>query len=133
MRRAAPYGALGGAVFVLAIGVACGSVTEAGPGGECFVATDCAVGLVCVEQANKTRVCSSDLSRIAGKAPPEGGPDDGGDAAPSEGGPEDPDGGTAADADEPDVVTPPKDSGADTAPADTGVKDTGPDVTPPPE
>lgn len=43
-----------------------------GPGGECFLATDCAPGLVCVEQANKTRICSDDLNRVAGRTPPDG-------------------------------------------------------------
>jgi hypothetical protein len=45
-------------------------------GGECFLATDCAPGLVCVEQANKGRTCSDDLTRVAGQAPPEGGAGD---------------------------------------------------------
>src|SRR5689334_1338756 len=44
-----------------------------GSGGECFLAADCAPGLVCVEQPNKTRLCSDDLERVAGRPPPEGG------------------------------------------------------------
>lgn len=40
--------------------------SRVGAGGECFLATDCAPGLICIEQADKTRLCSDDLSRVAG-------------------------------------------------------------------
>ncbi|MDF2693014.1 MAG: hypothetical protein K0S65_1397 [Labilithrix sp.] len=89
---------------------ACGSKSSAmGAGDECFLATDCAPGLICIEQANKTRICSDDLSRVAGRPPPEGGAE--GDAANEEGGTD----GSVADR---------------TAPPDTGVPDTN---TPPPD
>lgn len=90
-----------------------------GPGGECFLATDCAPGLICIEQPNKTRVCSDDLRRVAGRTPPEGGADE-------DGGPE---GGATSDA--PDQPPDPEDSGVqdtgiqDTGTQDTGVEDTG--------
>ena len=51
--------------------------TPVGPGGECFVATDCAAGLVCLEQPNKTRICSDDLTGVAGRARPDGSAPDG--------------------------------------------------------
>jgi hypothetical protein len=91
---------------------ACSSKSNpVGPGGECFLAADCAPGLVCVEQPNKTRQCSDDLSRVAGRPPEEGGAAD--DGAAGEGGSDAPS----------DRVTPP----ADTGPRDTGtVVDTGP-------
>jgi hypothetical protein len=85
-----------------------------GPGGECFLATDCAPGLVCVEQPNKTRVCSDDLRRVAGRTPPEGGADE--------------DGGPEADAtsDASDQPPPTEDAGVrDSGVPDTGVRDTG--------
>lgn len=81
------------AVFVaLALVAACGPPKDrVGPGGECFLATDCAPGLVCVEQENRSRVCSDDITRVAGRTAPDGarqeeadGSDDG---ATPEGGP----------------------------------------------
>ncbi len=81
-----------------------------GPGEECFVATDCAPGLVCIEQPNKTRVCSDDLRRVAGRTPPEGGADE-------DGGPED------------DAAPEPPEGPADTGVRDTGVVDTGAEDT----
>jgi len=54
-------------------------------GGECLLATDCQDGLVCVPQADTTRICDSDLSRIQrteDAAPPRDAARDGaGDAA----------------------------------------------------
>ena len=107
------------AVCLVATSACSSKASLVGPGGECFLATDCAPGLVCVEQANKTRVCSDDLTRVAGRPPPEGGA---GDAA-EEGG----EGGMDAQTDSP--VTPPVDSGKDTSvPVDTGSPvDTGTD------
>src|SRR5262245_20241554 len=53
------------------LGAACAaSSSRAGAGAECFLATDCEDGLVCVPQPNGGRVCSSDLSRVTGKPPP---------------------------------------------------------------
>ncbi|MBX3186950.1 MAG: hypothetical protein KF819_08045 [Labilithrix sp.] len=43
-----------------------------GPGGECFVATDCEPGLVCVPHRNGSRSCSADLSQVEGRPPPMG-------------------------------------------------------------
>ena len=47
-----------------------------GPGGECFVASDCAAGLVCVPQRGGARQCTDDLSQVMGRPPP--GPTDSG-------------------------------------------------------
>jgi hypothetical protein len=45
--------------------VACSTPESlAGQGGECFLATDCQPGLVCVPKKDGTRACSSDLSTI---------------------------------------------------------------------
>ena len=53
--------------------VACNSTTALQPkGSECFLASDCQPGLVCVE-INKQRVCTDDLTGVAGRPPPEGG------------------------------------------------------------
>lgn len=97
------------AVVATALGLAflaCdANTTRVGAGAECFLATDCEPGLVCVPQQNGSRICSSDLSRVAGRPPPEAGPRDAGEAG---------------DADE-DAA--PEDGGTD-APADTGT-DTG--------
>ncbi len=81
--RLAPFIA---AAFVL--GLACGTATLVGAGGDCFVVTDCEPGLACVPQKDGRRVCSTDLTNIvfvpdAAEAapPPEAGPD----APPSDG------------------------------------------------
>ncbi|MBS2015798.1 MAG: hypothetical protein JST00_23120 [Deltaproteobacteria bacterium] len=76
--------------------------TRVGAGAECFLATDCEPGLVCVPQQNGSRICSSDLSRVAGRPPPEAGPRDAGEAGDAE-----------------EDATPPEDGGTD-APTDTG-------------
>jgi hypothetical protein len=89
---------------------ACGtdpSVSAAGE--ECFEATDCQDGLICVPQQNGSRVCSNDLSGVSGKPPGE-------DAGPMEAG----EGGELNDG------APPTDAPAqDTSAPDTSVKDTG--------
>ena len=110
--------ALTSALAVLVVGSACtAKVTQVGAGGECFLASDCAPGLICIEQANKPRICSDDLSRVAGRPPAEPGADeDGGDG---EGGVPD---GSAGDVTQP--------------PPDTGVPDTNqppPDTGAPPQ
>jgi hypothetical protein len=62
------------AVSVVVLVGACSSKFSAvGRGGECFLATDCAPGLVCLEQPNKTRVCGDDLTNVTGRLPPDGG------------------------------------------------------------
>lgn len=93
------------AAFGLAFLACNANTTRVGAGAECFLATDCEPGLVCVPQQNGSRICSSDLSRVAGRPPPDAGPRDAGEAG---------------DADEDATV---EDSGQD-APVDTGV-DTG--------
>jgi hypothetical protein len=96
---------------VVVVGSACtAKVTQVGAGGECFLATDCAPGLICIEQADKTRICSDDLSRVAGRPPAEPEEADGGGG---EGG--------MPEASANDVTQPPEDTGApDTSPPDTG-------------
>lgn len=85
------------AALGLAFSACDANTTRVGAGGECFLATDCEPGLVCVPQQNGSRICSSDLSRVAGRPPPEAGPRDAGeagdageDATPEDGGPDAP-------------------------------------------
>ena len=75
-------------------------------GGDCFAASDCQPGLVCVPQKNGPRVCSSDLTQVTGRPPEEG------DAAMAEAG--------EAATDAPVADGPEQDT---SMPADTGVKD----------
>lgn len=77
-------------------------------GEACFLATDCEPGLVCVPQDNGTRICSDDLTKIAGDTPPEAGP-------PMDANPDAPEGGNDAPNDGP----PPNDTGADTGEKDS--------------
>jgi hypothetical protein len=91
---------------------ACSSRDPLAPkGAACFLAGDCEPGLVCVPQDNGNRICSDDLSQVAGKGPPDAAADvrageagEGGDAP----------------ADGPPTDGPPPDTGQDTGPADTG-------------
>jgi hypothetical protein len=75
IRAAAVGGAAAlGALFLSALGEACGGTTNpVGAGQSCSLATDCIDGLVCVPQDNGLSVCSDDLTKVAGKGPPEGG------------------------------------------------------------
>lgn len=58
--------------------LACANETTlSGPGEECFAATDCQAGLVCVPQRSGSRLCSSDLTQVEGRPPPEAGADAG--------------------------------------------------------
>jgi hypothetical protein len=71
-------------------------------GGECYQATDCADGLVCVPQKNGPSICSNDLTGVQtvedATAPPgDASADAGGEGGPGDGG-----------------------GGQDTGPADTG-------------
>ena len=95
--------------------LACGNVTSlSGPGEECFAATDCQAGLVCVPQREGSRLCSSDLTMVAGRPPPEAG------AAESDGGPDGPTEGAVTDG------PPAQDTSVpDTSVPDTSVPDTG--------
>jgi hypothetical protein len=87
-------------------------------GGECFFASDCAPGLICVEQRDKgIRICTDDLSGVAGDPPDMGEEGDGGDEA-----------GEGGVTDGPIV----NDTGTDQNVTDTGVVDTGIDTGQPP-
>jgi hypothetical protein len=107
---------LGPFALAIAVPAACASKpTPSGPGEDCFAATDCQPGLVCVPQKSGAFVCSSDLTQVAGRPPPEAG------AADSEAG------GDAAASDAP-VVEPPDGAGVQdtgTVIPDTGITDTG--------
>jgi hypothetical protein len=123
VRRRSLSAAGGALLLAAALTDACGSKASlVGEGAECFLATDCLPGLVCVEQSNKARVCSADLERVAGEPPSPGDGDDGGAADAAEGGAIAPDG--APDARE----GPPPDAGPrDTGPPDAAAPpDTGP-------
>ena len=66
--------ALGLSAFVL---FACtGDTPAVAAGGDCFLASDCEPGLVCIAQPSGVRQCSNDLSKVTGKPPPEAGPAD---------------------------------------------------------
>lgn len=88
-------------------------------GGECFFASECAPGLICVEQRDKgIRICTDDLSEVAGD-PPGMGEEDASD-----------EGGEGGEADGPVVIA---DTGSDQNVAtDTGGQDTGVDTGQPP-
>ena len=106
------------APLVLAVVIPLACATEDGPvgaGGECFVASDCAPGLVCVPQRGGARACSNDLSQVVGRPPPEAGGDD--DA--SDTGADGPEGGDGMAEDGPVQDT----SVPDTSKPDTGVAD----------
>jgi hypothetical protein len=97
-------------VLVFAVPLACAPDPElVGAGEECFVATDCAPGLVCVPQRGGSRFCSSDLTQVVGRPPPEAGAADAGE------------GGAAGDG--PDEGSAPVDGGQDTSVPDTSVPD----------
>ncbi len=78
--RGALLGSAGALAFLAAV-AACAETKLAGPGAECFVATDCREGLVCIEQENRARICTDDPSRAAGRLPPEASVPDAGDEA----------------------------------------------------
>jgi hypothetical protein len=84
-----------------------------GPGEECFAATDCQAGLVCVPQRTGSRLCSNDLTQVEGRPPPEAGADAGeaGDG-PTEGGVMD---GPVQDTSMPDTSKPDTSTGMDAA------------------
>ncbi len=101
--------------LALLIPLACGNETSlSGAGEECFAATDCQAGLVCVPQKDGARFCSSDLTMVAGRPPPEAGA-----AADSEAGGDGPTEGSPTDAPAQDTFVP------DTFVPDTSVADTG--------
>ncbi len=93
-----------------AIAAACASsASKVGAGAECFLASDCEDGLVCVPQPNGGRVCSNDISRVAGRPPAEGGA---GDANVADA--------TDAPVNDAPADSPPQDTGTDTGPVDAG-------------
>ena len=105
-----------GAITLGLVAFACAAKTSlSGPGEECFAATDCADGLVCVPQRGGARLCSDDLSQVTGRPPPEGGAaaEAGGDG-PKEANPGDGPGQDTSmpDTSMPDTSMPPVDSGA---------------------
>lgn len=67
---AAVLAAVGGLLFACAQ-----ESSPVGPGGECFLASDCQPGLVCVPQPSGARLCSSDLTGFEGNPPAEAGGD----------------------------------------------------------
>ena len=76
VRTGLVVGALCGLAASVALVAACGSndTENVGPGGECFSASDCQPGLICIPQKNSdSRVCSSDLTTVTGN--PEDMPD----------------------------------------------------------
>jgi hypothetical protein len=90
--------------------VACTPRSSAvGPGQECFAASECEPGLVCVPQEKGGSVCSNDLSQITGRPPMEAAAPDAGEAG-------------DAQADGPELDGPVQDTGTDTG-IDTGIKD----------
>ena len=94
-------------VFPAVLALACSSSPAlVAAGGDCFAASDCQPGLVCVPQKNGPRVCSSDLTQVTGRPPAEG------DAAMAEAGEAATPDAPVADAPEQETSTP-----------DTGVKD----------
>ena len=121
MRRPVLLGIVAGAWSLIAV-MACSKENAAiEKGGECFFASDCAPGLVCVEQRGKgIRICTDDLSEVAGEPPGMGEEGDASD-----------EGGEAGETDGPIVVS---DTGTDQNVAmDTGGgQDTGADTGQPP-
>lgn len=104
LRRAVAVAAL--LLVPAALALACSSSPAlVAAGGECFAASDCQPGLVCVPQRNGPRVCSSDLSQITGRPPA------GGDAAMTEAGED-------APTDAPPADAPPLETGTDAGPKD---------------
>lgn len=60
-------------LLVVVLPLACSEdATLVGPGGECFAATDCQPGLVCVPQRGGSRLCTNDLTQVVGRPPPDG-------------------------------------------------------------
>ena len=114
-------GIVAGTWSLIAVLAACSKENAAiEKGGECFFASDCAPGLICVEQRGKgVRICTDDLSEVAGD-PPEMGEGDASDEA-----------GEAGETDGPVVIS---DTGTDqNVGMDTGGgQDTGVDTGQPP-
>jgi len=119
------------AALVADLTVGCSSSGDVGPGGTCFLVTDCQEGLFCLRpDGSDNGTCSKDLAKIqpaadatlADTAPMPGADAAPGDAAGAADSAAGPDSQTLDHAAPPaDTGTPPADSGTpDTAPADTG-------------
>lgn len=101
--------------LVLAAPLACtDKASLIGPGEECFAATDCQPGLVCVPQRSGARVCSNDLTQVEGRPPPEAGADAGEAGEAGEGAAPD---GQVPDTSTPDTSKPDTSTGMDAAEA----------------
>jgi hypothetical protein len=97
-------------VIPAVLAVACAAKNSAfGAGQECFAASDCEPGLVCVPVKDKGSVCSNDLSQVTGRPPQEAAAPDAGDAG-------------DATTDGPPADGPAQETGADTG-VDTGIID----------
>jgi hypothetical protein len=115
-----PWGvgvAVGVVLSALAAALGCTGTNAVGPGGDCFLATDCDDGLACVPQADGRRVCSADFSGIVST-------NDGG-AMDEEPALEQDSGGNEASADVTRDQTAPDTGNPDTGESDTGGPDTG--------
>jgi hypothetical protein len=114
---------LAGAV-VLAVAAACSTQAQlAGSGAQCFAATDCQEGLVCIPQKGGTSICSNDLSMIQtveDAAAGDAAPMPTGDGATGDDGAAMPDSGTTTDSGSPDTGSTPDTGGSpDTSAPDT--------------
>ena len=104
-----------GSITAGVVTFACASQPSLSAAGEqCFAATDCVDGLVCVPQRDGSRLCSDDLSQVTGRPPPEAGAkmNEAGDG-PSEANPTDGQGGqdtSMPDTSMPDTSMPPVDA-----------------------
>lgn len=64
-----PFLAAFAAAALLGAGACADREASLGAGSRCFLASECAPGLVCVPQEDGTRVCSSDLRGVQGEPP----------------------------------------------------------------
>lgn len=107
---------LGPLLLAIVVPLACSNTTTlSGPGEECFAATDCQPGFVCVPQRGGSRLCSNDLTQVVGRPPPEAGAADGeaGEGSAEGAVPDGPDQDTST----PDTSTPDTSTGMDAAEA----------------
>lgn len=102
---------------VLIVAACATKPAAAGAGDECFEATDCQAGLICVPQPSGARICSNDLTKVTGRPPPEAGAADTGRDGPNEG--------SVKDGPGQDTSTMPDTSIPDTSVPDTSIADAG--------
>ncbi len=101
--------AIGTVAVVAGVFAGCGTKPAlVGDGGECFLAADCQPGLICVDQGDRGRICTGDLSSVTGEPPSR--PEEAGDGG---------DGGSDAE-EAGDSTVPPQDAGEDVQEQDTG-------------